>query len=332
MKKLSEKYNKTGILLVNLGTPDSPSVPAVKKYLREFLSDKRVIELNTILWTFILNCIVLPVRSPKTAKLYRDIWRKKDNLSPLFYYTKRQAELLCQSVPDHILVDFAMRYGNPSIESKLKALHEQGATEIKILPLYPQYSSTTTATVYDETYRILSKMRWQPNIIGIKPYYDHPDYIQLLKKQVLTHTKSLHFTPDVLVVSFHGIPQCYFEKGDPYYCHCHKTYRLLKESLEGEFPGEIILSFQSRFGRKKWLEPYTADILKQCAKGKAQNVMVIAPGFSSDCLETLEELAVTERDAFIRKGGKKYTVVPCLNDSIEHIEFLKNLVTIDALV
>jgi ferrochelatase len=326
MKNQYKKHNKTGVLLVNLGTPDSTSVPDVKKYLREFLSDRRVIELHPMLWTLILNGFILPFRSPKTAKLYKAIWRKEDNMSPLFYYTERQAALLCEIIPDHFLLDFAMRYGTPSIEVKLKALHKQGATDIKILPLYPQYSSTTTATVYDEVYRILSKMRWQPNIIGIKPYYDHPDYIQLLKQQVLAHAKSLSFTADALVVSFHGIPKSYFEKGDPYYCHCHKTYRLLKESLDGEFLGDVTLSFQSRFGPKEWLEPYTTDVLAQCAKGKAQKIMVIAPGFSADCLETLEELQVTEKDAFMRQGGQKYTVVPCLNDSVEHIKFLKKLV------
>jgi ferrochelatase len=323
---LAKKYNKSGVLLVNLGTPDSPTIPGIKKYLREFLSDRRVIEVNPMLWKFILNVIILPFRSPKTTKLYKAVWRKEDNLSPLFYYTKSQSELLNEDLPDHVLVDFAMRYGSPSIEDKIKLLQKQGVTEIKILPLYPQYSSTTTATVYDEVYRVLSKIRFQPNIIGVKPYYDNVSYIQLLKNQVITHVKSLLFKPDALVVSFHGIPALYFEKGDPYYCHCHKTYRLLKESLEGYFSGKIILSFQSRFGPKKWLEPYTRDILSKCAKGKDKHVVIIAPGFPADCLETLEELQVTERDSFIAEGGKDYSVIPCLNDSLYHIEFLKGLV------
>jgi len=326
MEKLAKKYNKTGVLLVNLGTPDAATVSAVKKYLREFLSDRRVIETNPILWTFILNGIILPFRSPKTTKLYQSIWRKEDNLSPLFYYTKRQAELLADQMPDHVLVDFAMRYGNPSIESKINSLKEAGATEIKVLPLYPQYCAATTATAYDEIYRVLTKMRWQPNIIGVKPYYDHPGYIEILKNQVLAHAKHLSFKPGALVVSFHGIPAMYFEKGDPYYCHCHKTYRLLKESLEGEFLGEVILSFQSRFGPKKWLEPYTSVILAECAEGKAKNVMVITPGFPADCLETLEELQITERDAFLEKGGQNYAVLPCLNDSSDHVIFLASLI------
>tara|TARA_R110002124_G_scaffold276039_1_gene446707 strand:+ start:4561 stop:5553 length:993 start_codon:yes stop_codon:yes gene_type:complete len=327
MKKLENKYNKIGILLVNLGTPNSATVPAVKKYLREFLSDRRVIEANPILWKIILNCFILPFRSSRTTKLYQSIWRKEDNMSPLLYYTKRQAELLNEQMPNNVVVDFAMRYGNPSIDEKIKALQELGATEIRILPLYPQYSATTTATVYDEVYCVLKSLRWQPNIIGVKPYYDNKDYIQLLKNQVLMHVQSLSFKPEALVVSFHGIPAIYFEKGDPYYCHCHKTYRLLKESLEGEFSGEIIMSFQSLFGPKKWLKPYTTDVLAQCGAGKAKKVMVIAPGFPSDCLETLEELQVTERNAFLEKGGKEYSVIPCLNDNAEHIKFLKNLVS-----
>lgn len=326
MEKLAEKYNKTGVLLVNLGTPDEATVPAVKRYLKEFLSDYRVIEANPILWKMILNGIILPFRSPKTTKLYQAIWRQEDNTSPLFYYTRGQAELLNAQLPEHILVDFAMRYGNPSIESKIKQLQNEGATEIKILPLYPQYSSTTTATAYDEIYRVLTKMRWQPNIVGIKPYYGHPGYIRLLKNQVLEHANSLDFNPDALVVSFHGIPAMYFQKGDPYYCHCHKTYRLLKENLESEFSGEIILSFQSRFGSKKWLEPYTTEILAKCAKGKEKNVIVIAPGFPADCLETLEELQVTERDGFLENGGEKYSVIPCLNDSGDHVTFLASLI------
>jgi ferrochelatase len=326
VEKLAKKYNKMGILLVNLGTPDSPTIPAIKKYLREFLSDRHVIEVNPLLWKFILNVVILPFRSPKTTNLYKSVWRKEDNLSPLFFYTKRQTELLRENLPNHVLVDFAMRYGSPSIEEKIKLLQKQGAIEIKVLPLYPQYSSTTTATVYDEIYRVLSKIRFQPNIIGIKPYYDNPKYIQLLKNQVLTHAKKLSFKPDVLIVSFHGIPSVYCEKGDPYYCHCHKTFRLLKESLEDELLVEVILSFQSRFGPKKWLEPYTRDVLGKCTKGKIKNVMIIAPGFPADCLETLEELQVTERDSFIAEGGKEYSVIPCLNDSVDHISFLNDLV------
>ena len=324
MEELAKKYNKTGVLLVNLGTPDAPTVPAIKKYLREFLSDRRVIEVNRWVWKIILNGFILPFRSPKTTKLYQAVWRQ-DNTSPLFYYTKRQAELLSNETSADIVVDFAMRYGKPSLEDKIKCLQDDGCTEIRILPLYPQYSATTTATVYDEVYRVLSKMRWQPNIVGVKPYYDHPGYISLLKSQVIDHVKSLDFKPDALVVSFHGIPALYFEKGDPYYCHCHKTYRLLKEALEGEFSGEVILSFQSRFGPKKWLEPYTTDILAECAKGKAQNVMVMAPGFPADCLETLEELQVTEMKTFLEAGGKNYFVMPCLNDHPEHIQLLKQL-------
>jgi ferrochelatase len=219
-----------------------------------------------------------------------------------------------------------MRYGNPSIDSKIKLLQSQGATDITIMPLYPQYSATTTASVYDDVYKTLSQIRFQPNIKGIKPYYDNPNYINAICGQIRNHVNQLDFDTDVVLFSFHGIPQQYFDNGDPYYCHCHKTYRLVKEALANEFTNIAFeLSFQSRFGPKKWLEPYTTDKLTQFAKDN-KNVVVIAAGFSADCLETLEELAITEKNIFITNGGKNFSLIPCLNDSDEHVKMIKEII------
>ena len=327
MEHVGKTDRKTAVLLVNLGTPDQPTRSAVKKYLKQFLSDRRVIEVNPLLWQLILRLIILPIRTKKTAKLYQKIWNTVANISPLMFYAKSITTKLNQLMPAGTIVDFAMRYGAPSIAEKIANLCDQGVTEIKVLPLYPQYSATTTASVYDEIYRLLTTMRWQPNIIGMSPYYDHPQYIKLLVQAVREHFAQLTFVPDVLLFSFHGIPQRYFDQGDPYYCHCHKTYRLAKEILvlENDFDLEIKLSFQSRFGPKKWLKPYTAEILEQYAAA-ARNVVIIAPGFATDCLETLEELKVTERQKFIAKGGQHFSVVPCLNDNRGHIQLIKSMV------
>ena len=327
MKEYSSKYNKKGILLVNLGTPETVNVADVKKYLREFLSDKRVIEANPLIWKFILNCIILPFRSKKTAKLYKSIWNNKDNMSPLLYYTMRQSEKLQNLFDDNTIVDFAMRYGKPSIKEKILLLQSKGVTEIKVLPLYPQYSATTTATVYDKLYSILLDMRMQPTIVGIKPYYDHPEYIHIIKNSILRHVKSLNYQPDKLILSFHGLPHDYLKNGDPYYCHCHKTHRLVKASLQEFIDYPIELSFQSRFGPKKWLEPYTTDIIKDSVEKGFKKIVLATPGFSADCLETLEELQVAEKEEFLKHGGEEFSVVPCLNDDDDHILFLKKILS-----
>lgn len=324
MQEYRKKYNKKAILLVNLGTPDNYDAKSIKKYLREFLSDRRVIEANPILWKLILNLMILPIRSKKNVHTYEAVWNKEYNKSPLLLYTENLAKSLDENL-DGYIVDCAMRYGNPSIESKIKKLQEQGATEIAIFPLYPQYSATTTATVYDEVYRVLKNLRWQPTIKGVNPYYDNKYHIQTISQQVKEHLQKLDYKPDTVLFSFHGLPKEYFDKGDPYYCHCHKTYRLVKESLENEYSNiEFTLSFQSRFGPKKWLEPYTTVKLEEFAK-QGKKVVVIAPGFSVDCLETLEELAITEKEEFLAKGGKEFSLIPCLNDSKEHIEMLINI-------
>ncbi|AIT08595.1 ferrochelatase [Candidatus Francisella endociliophora] len=325
MQEYSKEYNRKAILLVNLGTPDNYDAKSIKRYLREFLSDRRVIEANPILWKLILNLIILPIRSKKNVHTYEAVWNKEHNKSPLLLYTENLAKALNKNL-DNYIVDCAMRYGNPSVESKIKSLQEQGATEIAIFPLYPQYSATTTATVYDEVYRVLKSLRWQPTIKGINPYYDNKYHIQTISNQVKEHLQNLDYKPDTVLFSFHGLPKEYFDKGDPYYCHCHKTYRLVKESLESEYPNiEFALSFQSRFGPKKWLEPYTTVKLEELAK-QDKKVVVIAPGFSVDCLETLEELAITEKVSFLEKGGKEFSLIPCLNDSQEHVEMLYNII------
>tara|TARA_B110000977_G_C11046581_1_gene480759 strand:+ start:130 stop:1119 length:990 start_codon:yes stop_codon:yes gene_type:complete len=324
MKEYQSKYNKKAILLVNLGTPTGYDAKSIKKYLKEFLSDPRVIEANPILWKLILNLVILPIRSKKNTHTYGAVWNKEHDKSPLLLYTENLAKGLDEKLEGYI-VDYAMRYGNPSIESKILKLREQGATEIVIFPLYPQYSATTTATAYDEVYRVLSKLRWQPTIKGINPYYDNVNHIKAISNQVKRHVESIDYNPDVVLFSFHGLPKEYFSKGDPYYCHCHKTYRLVKESLEKTYKDiSFELSFQSRFGPKKWLEPYTSVKLDEYAQ-KNQKVVVIAPGFSVDCLETLEELAITERDVFIKNGGKEFSLIPCLNDSDKHVEMLENI-------
>jgi len=324
MQEYNKKYGKKAVLLVNLGTPAGYDAKSIKKYLKEFLSDPRVIEANPILWKLILNLIILPIRSKKNVHTYGAVWNKEHDNPPLLLYTENLAQCLNTEL-DNYIVDVAMRYGQPSIESKIKSLQEQGATEIAIFPLYPQYSATTTATVYDEVYRVLSKIRWQPTIKGINPYYDNPHHIKAISNQIEEHLQNLEFKPDVVLFSFHGLPKEYFAKGDPYYCHCHKTYRLVKESLEDKYKDTSFeLSFQSRFGPKKWLEPYTTVMLEKYAK-QNKSVVVIAPGFSVDCLETLEELAITEKDSFIEKGGKEFSLIPCLNDSKEHVQMLKNI-------
>lgn len=326
MENYAKHYCKKGVLLVNLGSPEAPEKKAVKRYLKEFLSDRRVIEANPIVWWLILNGIILPIRSPKTAKLYQKIWFNKENASPLIYYTKHQAALLQQQVDDNVVVDYAMRYGKPAISDTIQSLCQAGVTELVVLPLYPQYSATTVASVYDEVFRVLQNFRWQPNLISVKPYYDHPAYINVLADSIKSHLNMLSFKPDVILTSFHGIPKAYFDKGDPYYCHCHKTYRLLKEKLQQSLDIQVDLAFQSRFGPKAWLQPYTSDKLSEYAASDKKNVVAIAPGFPSDCLETLEEIQQQERENFLKQGGQHFSFVPCLNDAPEHIDMLLQVV------
>ena len=320
------KHGKTGVLIVNLGTPDSTSWWDIRRYLKEFLSDRRVIETNPILWSIILNLIILNFRPYKTARAYKKIWMKDTNESPLRFYTRSQAEKLSTKLKTYsnIIVDYAMRYGNPSIKSKLDYLHKEGCEKLIILPLYPQYAAATTATVCDEVYRVLMKMRWQPSLQIIPHYESEPLYIDALVNSINNHLKKIDWIPDVILSSFHGIPKKYFDKGDPYQCYCHKTNRLMKEKFGNSIPIEI--SFQSRFGPAEWLRPYTDKTLERLAKEGTSNVLMICPGFSSDCVETLEEIEMEGQETFKENGGKNFSVVPCLNDNDDHINLLEYLI------
>ena len=319
-----EKFGKTGVLIVNLGTPDSTSWWDVRKYLKEFLSDKRVIEVNPLIWQLILNFIILTFRPSKSAHAYKKIWLKEKNESPLLHYTRNQAEKLKLKVGnENVIVDFAMRYGNPSIKSKLNNLKNSGCENIIILPLYPQYAAATTATVCDEVYRTLMKMRWQPSLQIVPHYESEPMYINALIKSIERKIKEINWKPDLIIASYHGIPKKYFDKGDPYHCYCHKTTRLIKEKFSLV---EIQTTFQSRFGPQEWLTPYTDKTLEALPVKGIKNLLIICPGFASDCVETLEEIDIQGRESFLKNGGEKFGLIPCLNDSKEHIELLEKLV------
>jgi ferrochelatase len=322
-------HNKIGVLVLNLGTPDGHGYFAVRKYLKEFLSDNRVIEVNPMLWKLILNFFILPFRPFATGKKYREIWMKDVDESPLKFYTKSQAKKLQELVNENhsdMIVDYAMRYGNPSIELKINELIKKGCKKIIFIPLYPQYCSATTATICDEIYRVLKKIRWQPEIKIIGQYPDNKMYIQALVNSIKNHINKIDFKPDAILSSYHGIPKIYFEKGDPYSCFCRKTNRLFNEELEKQ---EIIIknhiSFQSRFGPKEWLKPYTADVLKELLDKGIKNLIVITPGFASDCIETLEEVDMEYRNLFLELGGDNFSLVPCLNNSEDGIKLINNL-------
>ena len=318
------KFGKTGVLIINLGTPDSTSWWDIRKYLKEFLSDRRVIEVNPIIWQIILNLFILTFRPSKTAHAYRKIWRKESNESPLLYFTRSQAEKLNQKIGNkNIVVDFAMRYGNPSIRSKLFYLKERGCENIVILPLYPQYAAATTATVCDEVYRSLMQMRWQPSLQIIPHYESNPLYIDALVNSIEKKISEINWKPDLIISSYHGIPKSYFDKGDPYQCYCQKTTRLLKEKFNKI---EIQTTFQSRFGPQEWLTPYTDKTLEDLPGKGIKNLLVICPGFASDCVETLEEIQIQGKESFIGKGGKNFDLIPCLNDNLDHIKLFEKLV------
>ncbi len=318
------KFGKTGVLIINLGTPDSTNWWDIRKYLNEFLSDRRVIEVNPIIWKVILNLFILTFRPSKTAHAYKKIWRKETNESPLLYFTKQQAKKLNTKIGnDKIIVDFAMRYGNPSIKYKLNKLKENGCENIIILPLYPQYAAATTETVCDEVYRSLMQMRWQPSLQIISHYESDPFYIDSLIKSIEKKLKEINWKPDLIISSYHGIPKSYFDKGDPYHCYCQKTTRLMKEKFEKI---EIQTTFQSRFGPQEWLTPYTDKTLESLPSKGVKKILVICPGFASDCVETLEEINIQGRESFLEKGGEKFDLIPCLNDSDDHINLFEKLV------
>jgi len=318
------KFGKTGVLIINLGTPDSTSWWDIRKYLKEFLSDRRVIELNPIVWQIILNIFILTFRPSKTAHAYKKIWRKESNESPLLYYTRSQSLKLKSKIGNsNIIVDFAMRYGNPSIKSRLNILKDQGCENLVVLPLYPQYASATTATVCDEVYRSLMSMRWQPSLQIIPHYESEPKYIDALVESIEKKIKEINWEPDLIISSYHGIPQSYFDKGDPYQCYCQKTTRLMREKFNSI---EIKTTFQSRFGPQEWLKPYTDKTLESLPKEGIKNLLIICPGFASDCVETLEEINIAGRESFMNSGGKNFDLIPCLNDSPQHIDLFQHLI------
>ena len=326
MKKIHPKvnYGKTGVLLINLGTPDSTGWWDIRKYLKEFLSDKRVIEVNPFLWQIILNLFILTFRPSKTAKAYKEIWMKKKNMSPLRYYTLTQAKKLTKKLKNKdLVIDFAMRYGSPSINSKIRDLKYKGCENLIVLPLYPQYASPTTATVCDEVFRSLMNLRWQPSLRVVSHYEENPLYINAIVKSIKKKISNINWKPDLIIASYHGIPKKYFDKGDPYHCYCIKTTRLIREKFKKI---EIMTTFQSRFGPQEWLTPYTDKTFKEIPKQGKKNILVICPGFASDCVETLEEIAIQGKETFINSGGKNFDLIPCLNDNEDHINLLKNLV------
>tara|TARA_B100001248_G_C27356558_1_gene444132 strand:+ start:9 stop:998 length:990 start_codon:yes stop_codon:yes gene_type:complete len=318
------KFGKTGALIINLGTPDSTNWLDIRKYLKEFLSDRRVIEVNPILWKIILNVIILNLRPSKTAKAYKEIWMKDIDMSPLLYYTQMQAQKVSSLISnENLIIDFAMRYGNPSIKSKIKKLHEAGCENLVILPLYPQYAAATTATVCDEVYRTLMEMRWQPSLKIIPHYESNPLYIDALVNSINTKLAGINWKPDLILASYHGIPKKYFDKGDPYHCYCHKTTRLISEKFTFI---KIKTTFQSRFGPEEWLKPYTDKTLENLPNEGVKNVLAICPGFSSDCVETLEEILIQGKESFLEAGGQNFDMIPCLNDNDDHIKLLSNLI------
>lgn len=318
---------KVGVLFIALGTPDATDPASMRRYLKEFLSDRRVIDVNRVLWWLILNGIILNTRPKKSGEAYAKIWNKERNESPLRTITRAQAEGVAARLGDlpGVVVDWAMRYGNPSIASRIQALKAQGCQRILFAPLYPQYAAPTTATANDEAFRVLMAERWQPAIRTLPQWHDEPAYIAALAGSVRAHLNSLDWEPEVLIASFHGVPKRYLELGDPYHCFCAKTARLLREEL-GWPQDKLRLSFQSRFGREEWLKPYTDELFADLAKEGVGRIAVITPGFAADCLETLEEIAITGEEQFHAAGGKQFTFIPCLNDSEPHLIMLEQLV------
>jgi ferrochelatase len=310
---------KVGVLLVNLGTPDAPDAAAVRRYLAEFLSDPRVVEIPKLVWQPILRGVILRTRPAKSAHAYQQVWREDG--SPLAAITKLQAAALQGAFGADVIVDHAMRYGRPAIGDRLRALKAAGCERILVAPLYPQYCAATTATANDMAFAALARMRWQPALRTLPPYHDDPAYIEALKQSVEASLAALPFAPDAVIASFHGMPERTLHLGDPYHCHCQKTGRLLGEALGRD----LIVTFQSRFGRAKWLEPATDTMLAALPAKGVKRVAIVAPGFSADCLETLEELAIRGRESFLEAGGTDFAYLPCLNDSEPSIEMLRTI-------
>ena len=325
-KSVHDKQLKTGVLLVNLGTPDAPTAGALRRYLKEFLSDPRVVEIPRLVWMIILHGIILRVRPAKSAKLYESIWTEEG--SPLLAISNKQLDKvkqrLTQAYGDNVMVDVAMRYGNPSVSSVLKKMQQNGVNNLVVLPLYPQHAGPTTASAFDAVVKEIQQWRWIPSVHFIGTYHDNPLYIQALANSINEHI-SEHGKPDKLVLSYHGMPKLFHDNGDPYYCFCAKTTRLLAEQL-GFSDDDYVMTFQSRFGKAEWLKPYTDETLAELAKAGNKHVAIISPAFSADCLETLEELEGENREEFMEAGGETYHYIPALNDRDDHIDLLESLV------
>ena len=316
-----QNRQKIGVLICNLGTPESYQTKDVRKFLRQFLSDGRVIEIPKIIWWFILNGIILTLRPSKSAKLYKSVWTKEG--SPLLVFSKKLIEKLKLVTNDDCEVELAMRYGNPNMEEALLSLKSKNCRKLIVLPMFPQYSGTTTGSIFDEVTRILSKWRWVPSLNFINSYHDNDYYINALADSISTHLQKN--TPQKIIFTYHGIPKRNFDLGDPYQCYCQKTTRLVAEKLNLK-EDEYMTTFQSRFGPAEWLKPYTSDTMEELPKKGIKNILVVAPAFSVDCLETIEEIDEENKEIFLNSGGQNFTYVPCLNDSDGHVNFLKQLI------
>ncbi len=316
-----QNRQKIGVLICNLGTPESYQTKDVRKFLRQFLSDGRVIEIPKIIWWFILNGIILTLRPSKSAKLYKSVWTKEG--SPLLVFSKKLIEKLKLVTNDDCEVELAMRYGNPNMEEALLSLKNKNCRKLIVLPMFPQYSGTTTGSIFDEVTRILSKWRWVPSLNFINSYHDNDYYINALADSISTYLQKN--TPQKIIFTYHGIPKRNFDLGDPYQCYCQKTTRLVAEKLNLK-EDEYMTTFQSRFGPAEWLKPYTSDTMEELPKKGIKNILVVAPAFSVDCLETIEEIDEENKEIFLNSGGQNFTYVPCLNDSDGHVNFLKQLI------
>lgn len=318
---------KIGVVLMNLGTPDGTDYWSMRRYLDEFLSDRRVIEVSPWIWQPLLKLVILTTRPFRSGKAYASIWNTERNESPLRTITRAQAERLATrfATNPEILVDWAMRYGRPSTADVIDRLVEQGCTRLLLLPLYPQYSAATTATAYDAAFRALMRLRWQPALRTAMSYHDHPAYVTLIADTIRSHLAALDWEPQLVITSFHGMPEDYLLEGDPYHCQCQKTARLVRQRL-GIAPERLQVCFQSRFGKAEWLKPYLDKTLEELPDRGITRVAVISPGFSADCLETLEEIAEQGCESFLHAGGERFTYIPALNDSDGHIDLIEQLV------
>ncbi|WP_143870766.1 ferrochelatase [Catenovulum sediminis] len=316
---------KIGVLITNLGTPDKPDARSLRKYLKQFLSDPRVVEVPRVLWWFVLNGIILNIRPKRSAKAYQTVWN--DRGSPLMFHTHDQAEKLAKRFKDsgqeNIIVDFAMRYGEPSITKRIDEMLAKGVRKLLVVPLYPQYCAATTASTFDAIAKDFVERRWLPDFRFVSHYHDFPDYIHAVANKIKVHWQQ-HGQADKLIFSYHGVPKKYLDKGDPYHCECYKTSRLIAEALNLS-NDQYITTFQSRFGREEWLKPYTDETLKSLPANGIQSVQVVCPGFSSDCLETIEEIGEENRDYFMQAGGQSYQYIEALNSDEEHINMIYKL-------